>query len=100
MLEDCCNKWILEYQPDFQGQKSLVQETILALGHLCLVLLKFHCELNFIEFFWGAVKKYLCDYTFDTLKENMLKALESVSVQTIQCWEHHMFQWMEAYHTG
>ena len=36
--------------------------------------------------FSGAVKKYLCDncdYTFDTLKENMPKALESVSVHTI-----------------
>jgi hypothetical protein len=24
----CCNKWILEIQPDFAEQKSLVQETI------------------------------------------------------------------------
>jgi hypothetical protein len=32
---------------------SLKQETIKGLGHLCLFLLKFHCELNFIEFFWG-----------------------------------------------
>lgn len=101
--ENCCNKRILEYQPDFQAQKSLVQETIEALGHLCLILPKFHCELNFIEFFWGAVKKYLrdnCDYTFDTLKENMPKALESVSVQTIRRWEHRMFRWMEAYRSG
>jgi hypothetical protein len=45
-------------------------------GHLCVFLSKFHCELNFIEFFWGTVKKYLrenCDYTFDTLKANMPK---------------------------
>ena len=103
VLENCCNKQILEYQPDFQAQKSLVQETIEALGHLCLILPKFHCELNFIEFFWGAIKKYLCDncdYTFDTLKENMPKALESVSVQTIWHCEHQIFWWMEAYHSG
>ncbi|KAF9489276.1 hypothetical protein BDN71DRAFT_1530069, partial [Pleurotus eryngii] len=39
---------------------------------------QFHCELNFIEYFWGMVKKYLCDncdYTFKTLKENMPKAM-------------------------
>ena len=53
----CCNKRILELQPDFCAQKSLVQETIEAAGHLCIFLPKFHCELNFIEFFWGAVKK-------------------------------------------
>jgi hypothetical protein len=59
-------------QPDFEEQKSLVQETIEAAGHLCIFLLKFYCELNFIvriiEFFWGAVKKYLrehCDYAYD-----------------------------------
>jgi hypothetical protein len=49
--EDCCNKKILECQDDFQEQKSLVQETIEAAGHLCIFLLKFHCELNYIEFF-------------------------------------------------
>ncbi|KAF9008711.1 hypothetical protein BDQ17DRAFT_1421917 [Cyathus striatus] len=55
------------------------------------------CELNFIEFFWGAVKKYLqgnCDYTFTTLQENMPKALASVSVETIRKWEHHVHHWI------
>ena len=57
--KSCCNKRILELQPDFQEQKSMVQEVIEAAGHLCIFLPKFHCELNFIEFFWGAVKRYL-----------------------------------------
>ena len=102
VLETCCNKYILESQPDFWAQKSLMQETIEAGSHLCLILPKFHCKLNFIEFFLGAVK-YLhdnCDYTFDTLKENMPMASESVGLHTIWCWEHHMFCWMEAYFSG
>src|SRR5882762_2865298 len=83
--------------------QSLVQETIEAVGHLCIFLPKFHCELNFIEFFWGAVKKYLwehCDYTYDGLRANILKALASVQLSTIRKWEHHMIQWMEAYREG
>ena len=44
-------------QPDVLEQKSLVQEVIENAGHLCILLPKFHCELNFIEFFWGTVKK-------------------------------------------
>ncbi|KAF8230909.1 hypothetical protein L208DRAFT_1473084 [Tricholoma matsutake] len=52
----CCCKQILELQPNFQEQQSLVQEVIQAAGHLCIFLSKFHCELNFIEFFWGTVK--------------------------------------------
>jgi hypothetical protein len=102
-VTNCCNKHILELQPDFQQQKSLVQEVIEAAGHLCIFLPKFHCELNFIEFFWGVVKKYLrdnCDYTFDTLKENMPKALASVPLNTIRRWEHRMYRWMEAYRSG
>ncbi|KAF8237753.1 hypothetical protein L208DRAFT_1388659 [Tricholoma matsutake] len=87
----------------FQEQKSLVQEVIEAAGHLCIFLPKFHCELNFIEFFWGAVKRYLrenCDYSFTTLQENMPNALASVSVEIIRKWEHRMKQWMEAYGDG
>jgi hypothetical protein len=49
--------------------------------------------LNFIEFFWGAVKRYLqehYDYTYDRLRANIPKALASVELLTIQKWEHHM----------
>lgn len=53
---DCCAKQILDSQPNFMEQKSLVQKVIENAGHLCIFLPKFHCELNFIEFFWGAVK--------------------------------------------
>ena len=99
----CCCRRIMENQPDFHEQKSLVQETIEAAGHLCIVLPKFHCELNFIEFFWGAVKRYLrerCDMSFDTLKANMPVALKSVSLDTIRRWEHRMHRWMDAYREG
>ena len=99
----CCNKWILEPQLDFTEQKSLVQETIEAAGHLCLFWLKFHCELNPIEYFWGMVKKYLCDhcdYSFNRLKENLPKALDLVPIQTICQWEHWLFCWVDAYWAG
>jgi hypothetical protein len=62
-----------------------------------------HCELNFIEFFWGFVKQYLhdnCDHTFDTLKKNMPKALASVKLEKIWCWEHRMVRWMTTYWAG
>jgi len=49
--------WLLCMQASFTAawfleQKSSVQEVIEAAGHLCIFLPKFHCELNFIEFFW------------------------------------------------
>src|SRR3984957_11722644 len=101
--KSCCGLRIMQWQPDFQEEKSLVQETIEAAGHLCIMLPKFHCELNFIEFFWGAVKKYLrqnCDYTFSTLQANLPDALASVHLNTICRWEHRMVRWMDAYHSG
>jgi hypothetical protein len=99
----CCATRVLDLQPDFKEQCSLVQEVIEAAGHLCIFLPKFHCELNFIEFFWGAVKKYLrenCDYTFATLQKNLPKALASVNLLTIRRWEHWMVHWMDAYRSG
>ena len=101
--ERCCCKRLLSLQPDFKAQKSLIQEVIEDAGHLSIFLPKFHCELNFIEFFWGMVKKYLhenCDFTYDTLKENMPKGLRSVPVATIRRWEHRMIRWMAAYRDG
>ena len=39
---------------------------------------KFHCELNFIERYWGAAKKNLCencDYSWQGLQKQCLRAL-------------------------
>jgi len=93
MATHCCAKHILDLQLDFVAQTSLVQEVIMSVGNLCIFLPKFHCELNFIELFWGTVKKYLqdnCNYTFPSLQKNMPAALVSVQVSTIQKWEHWM----------
>ncbi len=50
---------VMRYVATIQIVTVLVQEVIEAAGHLCIFLPKFHCELNFIEFFWGWVKRYL-----------------------------------------
>ena len=73
------------------------------MGHICMFLPKYHCELNFIKYFWGAVKHYLqenCDYSFATLKLNMPKALASVPVELIQKWEHRSWRFIDAYSEG
>ena len=78
-------------------------ELIESRGHKVIFYPKFHCELNFIEFFWGAVKKYLrdnCDYTFATLKVNMPLAMASVKIETIRRWEHRVYRWIDAYRDG
>ena len=53
---DCCCRQLLFTQPDFLNQKPLLQEFVELRGHLCDFYPKYHCELNFIEQYWGAAK--------------------------------------------
>jgi hypothetical protein len=53
---DCCCRRVLFVQPDFTAQRSQLQEQIELRGHLCDFYPKYHCELNFIEQYWGAAK--------------------------------------------
>ena len=53
---DCCCQHIMFSQPDFVAQKSHLEEYVTSRGHICDFYPKFHCELNFIEQYWGAVK--------------------------------------------
>jgi len=55
-VTDYCCRRILFNQPDFTNMKSHLEEVINSHSHLCDFYPKFHCELNYIEQYWGAVK--------------------------------------------
>lgn len=44
-----CMAQLLSQQEDFQHQTSLLEKTITNHGQMCILLPKFHCELNLIE---------------------------------------------------
>ena len=84
---DCCARKIMTSQLDFVAQKSAIVEVIENAGHLCVFYPKFHCELNFIEMYWGAAKCYTrdhCDYTWSGLQETVPQVLDSVNITTIR----------------
>ncbi|KAH8924978.1 hypothetical protein BT69DRAFT_1295977 [Atractiella rhizophila] len=86
--------------------KPEVAEVVEAAGLLAIFLPKFHCELSFIEFFWGAAKRFVrgnienCAYTFEELRQTVPRGLKSVSVLTIRRFEHRMHRWVKAYQEG
>jgi len=101
--KDCCALRILESQPDFLAEKSLLELEITRRGHECLFYPKFHCELNYIEYFWGAVKRYTrenCNYTFAELESTVLAGLDSVSLCTIQRFANRSRRWIDSYING
>ena len=84
----CCCTRLLSSQADFSSECSMLQHLVeerqarstttglqyTTARHLCLFLPKFHCELNWIERFWGASKAYCrkhCLYTLPGLRETV-----------------------------
>ena len=90
-------------QPDFKNQKCALEEAILEAGHLCIFYPKFHCELNFIERYWGKAKKYTrekCDYTWEGLLNTVPEALNSIDVTTIRRFARKSWRYMDLYRNG
>jgi hypothetical protein len=99
----CCATRILSIQHDFATQKTHLQEVIEAHGHMCIFYPKFHCELNFIESFWGEAKRYCrqhCDYTFKGLKQTISNALDSVNLIKIRRFARRANRYISAYELG
>ena len=85
---DCCCCQLLFCQPDFMAQKSQLEEFITLQGHICDFYPKFHCKLNFIEMYWGAVK-YQYRSTprtsdIDAMEANVLACLDDVPLLQIK----------------
>ena len=89
MNDDCCARHILAAQEDFKANKPLLQEVIESMGHKVIFYSKFHPELNFIEQYWSAAKRYTHDHTWNGLKETLPSAFDSISLQTIQKYALH-----------
>ena len=101
--DDCCARHILAAQEDFKVNKPLLQEVIESMGHKVIFYPKFHPELNFIEQYWGAAKRYTrqhCDYTWNGLKETLPSAFDSISLQTIRKYALRSKRFMDCYRKG
>jgi transposase len=77
-------------QPDFVAVESLLETHARVRGFEVLFLLKFHCELNFIEQCWGYAKQKYHEFPLSSkeadLKKNLLAALEMVSLEKMRRW--------------
>src|SRR6266540_2049834 len=66
----CCARRVISLESDFLAQKGAIKELIENAGYKCIFFPKFHCELNFIERYWGVAKRYSCencDYSWEGL---------------------------------
>ena len=84
---DCCCRRILFLQPDFVSQKPQLQELVKSRGHLCDFYPKYHCELNFIEQYWGAAKLRFRvagrAAGIDKMERKVIQCLDDVSLPQI-----------------
>jgi hypothetical protein len=86
----CCCRRLLFNQQDFVQQKSSVQELVESRGHLCDYYPKYHCELNFIEMVWGAVKsRYRVTkrtHTMAEMRDNVRACLDDINLVSVRRW--------------
>jgi len=97
---NCCAVTIMASQSDFIEEKCWLEKMVVAMGHKVIFYPKFHCELNYIENFWSAVKQYMhanCNYTWKGLQETLPKGLNSVFLPTIQHFAKKVFHYMDIY---
>ena len=89
---DCCCQRVLYSQPDFIHVESKLETRCKQQGFDVFFLPQFHCELNFIEQCWGFAKQVYRRYPPSSkeadLQLNLVSALESVPLKSMQKWVH------------
>ena len=61
------------------------------------------CELNYIEYYWGALKRHTrenCKYSFAELETTIFDAMESITLRMIRQFAGGSKRWMVSYING
>jgi hypothetical protein len=93
---------LFESQDDFKNEVSLLEIVVTQAGHEVIFYPKFHCELNYIEYYWAALKRFTrdnCRY-FPELEPTVLQAMDSVDLRTIRRFAMRSKRWMLSYING
>ena len=88
---------------DFRDEKSQVEHFLNSRGHGCIMLPKFHCELNPIERCWAQSKRFTrshAKYNIESLRKNIPAGLDSITLENIQNYFRKARQYMFAYLQG
>ena len=84
----CCCRRILFNQPDFINIPSMLEAHCKSRGFGCIILPKFHCELNFIEQCWGYAKRLYRLYPPTSksvdMEKNVEMALDSIPIESMR----------------
>lgn len=100
----CCLKKIIYSEPDFQAQKSMLEEHCEKRGYEVIFFPKYHPELNCIEQCWGYAKRiyrmFPASSSEEDLERNMLAALDSVPLESMRRFATRSSRFADAYFHG
>ena len=94
---------LLKTFPDFDRQKTILEDYIEHRGHVCTFYPKFHCELSPIERVWCQSKKYTrayADGTITRLRKIVPEGLDSVTLEQMRKFFRTCRDYERAYQDG
>lgn len=101
--DSCCAARVLAWQPDVKSRRTANAETIGERGHYHELLPKYHCELNYIERYWGTAKRLVreqCDHSYESLCSRVLKVLDFIRIAQIRRFSARCWKYYEIYVNG
>ena len=95
-----CTCQVISLKSDFFIQKEVIEELIEKADYKYIFYPKFYCELNFIERYWRAYKRYIwenCNYSWNGLQQVVPKSLDSVPLVMIRKFVRKCWRYMDTY---